>query len=294
LLLLNRETGRPAGTLADDGDAGQIDPPELAGPVPPFSHIYLIVLENHPLSAIIDSGQAPYLQSLATQYGLAANEVSVAHPSQPNYLALFSGSTHGVDDDQLHDIVAPNLADRLEARGRSWHVFAENVPAGCYTGARASEGPDGSGTYARKHEPAISFMNISTNPSRCAHISDLSSFDPMTADFELIVPNLCHDMHDCTVGVGDDWLKTFVPKILASPGWQQNGALFITFDEGNETTVGGERVATLVISPQVQPGFRSMVAHTHYSLLRTFEASWGLDCLDEDCDANDLSEFFTH
>ncbi len=281
------------GILPDDADVGRTDPTVPARPVPTFGHVYVIVLENHGLSAILDSAQAPYLASLAAQYGLATNSIAVAHPSQPNYLALFSGNTQGVTDDLSHDIAAPNLADRLEAAGRTWHVFAENVPPGCFTGARASGGRDGSGTYARKHEPAITFTDISSNPTRCANITDFTSFDPLAADYELIIPNLCNDMHDCSVSTGDEWLRGFVPRILASPAWKDGGVLFITFDEGTGSSADGQRVATFVISPLAKHGFSSSQAHTHYSLLRTIDAAWSLDCIDEDCDANTLSEFFT-
>ncbi len=283
--------GRP-GILPDDGDAGRTEPADPADSIPTFSHVYLIVLENHGLDAVVGSGQAPYLQSLAGRYGLATNLLAVAHPSQPNYLALFSGNTQGVRDDEPHDITAPNLADRIEAVGRSWHVFAENVPSGCYTGARASGGIDGVGTYARKHEPAISFTDISADPARCARITDFASFDPLAADFELIVPNLCHDMHDCSVSAGDAWLRTFVPRILDSPGWQHDGVLFITFDESDEQGAADQHIATFVVSPLARTGFTSHQSHTLYSILRSIDMSWGLQCLDEDCDASSLGEFF--
>ena len=285
-----RSTPRGA-TIADDGDAGRTEKPDTTAPLPRFSHVYLIVLENHDLAAVVGDPAAPYLNSLATSYGLATDYSAVAIPSQPNYMALFGGSTKGIADNANHDLAGPNLADQLEAGGRSWRVFAENVPTGCFTGALASAGPDGPGTYARKHEPAISFTDISTNPARCANINDFSHFDPAAADFELIVPNLCHDMHDCSVGIGDRFLAGFVPRILGSPAFAQGSVLFITFDEGT-TASGDQHVATIVIGPDVPPGFRSSTAHTHFSLLRTIEDTWGLGCIDESCDANNLAEFF--
>jgi phosphatidylinositol-3-phosphatase len=256
--------------------------------VPGFSHVYLIVLENHGLSQILDSATAPYLHVLMGRYGLATNYHSVAHPSQPNYLALFSGSTQGVTDDGIHDLGARTLADQLDAAGRSWRVFAQNVPPGCYRGATASDGPDGPGNYARKHEPAISFTGISGSPTRCGNITDFSHFDPAAADFELVIPNLCNDMHDCSVAAGDRFLASFVPRILQSTAWKQGGVLFITFDEGQ----GSQPVATLVIASDVAPGSRSAVAHDHYSLVRTIENAWGLPCLANSCGANDMHEFF--
>jgi hypothetical protein len=265
-------------------------PPETVGPVPDFSHVYLLVLENKSYDQIVGSEDAPYLNELAARYGLAERYAAVASPSQPNYIALVSGSTHGITDNEPHDVTAPTLFDQLDGAGRTWRVFAENVPPGCYRDPFADDGRDGDGRYARKHEPAISFTGISGDPARCAGIVDLTSFDPGAADFELIVPNLCHDMHDCSIAEGDAWLRTFVPRILDSPEWQSGGVLVITFDEGDEAD--DYRVATIVAAPGVGPGLRSDTAHTHYSLLRTIQEAWGLDCLGESCEAGTLDEFF--
>ncbi len=256
-----------------------------------FSHVYVIVMENRGYNNIVGNADAPYINSLIADYGLATNYKAVAHPSEPNYLALFSGSTQGIADDANHDFAGQNLADQLEAHGKTWRVFAQNVPLGCFTGAIASGGEDGAGTYARKHEPAISFTDISTSPSRCGNITDFTHFDPAAADFEFIAPNLCNDMHDCSVATGDAFLRGFVPTILSSPAWKQGGVLFITWDEGEGPTASNQ-VATLVISQAVPKGFQSNVAHDHYSLLRTIEDAWGLGCLNNTCTANNLNEFF--
>jgi len=260
-------------------------------PGPSFSHVYLIVMENKSYSEIVGNAHAPYINSLITQYGLAANYAAVAHPSEPNYLALFSGSTQGVTNDGLYNLDGQNLADQLEAHGKTWQVVAQNVPLDCFTGATASGGEDGAGTYARKHEPAISFTDISTSPARCSHITDFAHFDPAAADFIFIAPNLCNDMHDCATATGDAFLQSFVPTILDSSAWQQNGVLFIVWDEG-EGSSSSNQVAALVIAHQVPPGFQSAVAHNHYALLRTIEDAWGLGCLNHTCDANNLNEFF--
>lgn len=259
---------------------------------PALRHVWVIVLENKPYDAIIGSPDAPFLNELAATSGLATRYVSVAKPSQPNYIALFSGSTQRVIDNDPHDIAAPNLADQLEAAGRTWRVYAENVPPGCSTVATSQDGVDGPGTYARKHEPAISFRSIARDPERCANIQPLSAFDPAVGDFTLIIPNLCHDMHDCGIPVGDAWLRTFVPRIIDSPAWRDGGALFVTFDEGVDSTTPPDRVVTIVSSPLVSPGTTSAVPHSHYSLLRTIQDAFGLPCLEETCSANTLGEFF--
>lgn len=260
--------------------------------LPVFSRIYVIVMENKEYGSIVGNADAPYLNSLSARYGLATNYTGVAHPSEPNYLALFSGSTQGATNDGVYNLNGKNIADQIEAQGKSWRVFAENVPPNCFVGQSASGGADGPGTYARKHNPAISFTNISRSSARCANISDFAHFDPAAANYALIIPNLCHDMHDCSVTVGDNFLKRWVPKILNSPAWQKDGVLFLTWDEDTTNLGGGGRVPLLVISNRVTPGFRSGTAYNHYSLVRTIQEAWGLGCLNESCQANNLAEFF--
>jgi hypothetical protein len=267
-------------------------PAPTATASPLFSRVDVIVMENKEYGEIVGSADAPYINSLIAQYGLATNYTGVTHPSEPNYFALFSGSTQGTSDDGVYDLKGNNLADQLEAKGKTWRVFAENVPTNCFTGVVATNGTDGSDTYVRKHNPAISFTDISRAPARCANITDFMHFDPAAADYALIVPNLCHDMHDCSIATGDSFLKGFVPKILNSRAWQDRGALFITWDEGTTNVGGGGRVPLLVISSRVPKGFQSSTAHNHYSLVHTIEEAWGLGCLNESCQANTLDEFF--
>ena len=261
--------------------------------IPAFGHVFVIVMENEESTSIIGNAAAPYINSLASQYGVATNDTAVAHPSEPNYLALWSGSTQGVTDDGVYNFGSGStVADQIDASGRSWHVAAENVPiASCYAGATASGGEDGTGTYARKHEPAISWTSVSGNATRCARITDFSHFDPTLGSYWFIAPNLCHDMHDCSIATGDAWLQGWLPRILTSPAFA-DGVVFLTWDEGSTATGGGGKVATVVISPLAKAGFSSGTAHTHYSLLHTIQLAWGLGCLANTCGANDLREFF--
>jgi phosphatidylinositol-3-phosphatase len=261
--------------------------------VPAFSHIYLIVMENKEYGSIVGSSHAPYLNALIREYGLATNDDAVAHPSEPNYLALFGGSTFGIRDDGVHGITARNLGDQLDAHGRTWHVYAQDLPAVCSRVASAAGGVDlvgAAGSYVRKHEPAISFTDIA-HTSRCARITHLSGFNPVAASFELIVPNMINDMHDGSIAQGDAFLRAFMPRISGSAAFAHSLVL-ITWDEGTTSIGGGGHVATIVVSPSVPHGRRSSVHHTHYSILRTIEDAWGLGCLANSCSANDLREFF--
>lgn len=303
------------GTVAEasvrpDIPAAAIRPPTAAAPpetpsssavpaaassgIPAFDHIYLIVMENHEFGAIVGNPDAPYINGLIRRYGLATRMTAVAHPSQPNYLALFAGSTFGIRDDGVHHLGGKNLVDQLEAHDRTWRVYAQNVPARCSQifGAQGPVDLAGlPGWYARKHEPAITFNDIARSSTRCARITHLAGFNPAAADFELIVPNMSNDMHDGTIAQGDAFLRAFVPRITASAAFS-NSLLIITWDEGGTSIGGGGRVATIVVAPGVPRGFRSTVAHTHYSVLRTIEDAWGLGCLNQACNANNLVEFF--
>ena len=255
-----------------------------------LGHVWWIILENHEYGAIIGSGQAPYLNALAAQYGLATNYYATSHPSEPNYVALVAGSTLGVSSDGVYDLTGPSLFSQLAAAGRTWRVYAQDDQAGCFTGTSADGGPDGPGapgTYARKHNPAISFTSVAGNPAQCRNIGPLGAFAPGAASFELIIPNLTNDMHDGSIGQGDAFLAAFVPQIIASPAFRAGGVLFITFDEGGSNGGslgdGGGHVATLIISPDVTAGYRYRAYADHASLLRTTEGILGLPCLANAC-----------
>ena len=272
----------PGGSLASTTSA-----------VPAFDHVFVIVMENHSYSQIIgNTSQAPYINQLASQYGLATNYFAVTHPSLPNYLALIGGSTFGITSDCANCFVnAPNLAaDRISPSGRSWKGYMESTPSPCFVGD--------SGLYVQKHNPFIYFDTVRTNPTQCANIVPFAELGvdltttATTPGFVWITPNLCSDMHDCSISTGDTWLKNNVVPILNSPAYtNQNSVMFIVWDEDNGSQ--GNQVANLVISKSVPAGFRSNVAYTHYSLLRTIEDAWGLAPLTaNDGNASAMGDFF--
>jgi hypothetical protein len=278
---------------------GRLIVPAANAPVPPFKHIFVIVLENKEYEQVIGSEQAPYLNSLTQRYGLATNYYGIRHPSLPNYLALTGGDTFGITSDCTDCTVAqPNLVDQLEAAGKSWKAYMEAMPQPCFVG-------DAGMSYRQKHNPFIYYDDVRNNPARCAKIVPFTQFAAdaqanALPDFVWITPNMCNDSHDCPLSASDTWLKTWVPAILNTPAWQDQGALFITFDEGKgdggccQDAAGG-RIATLVISPLlVRPGFQSAVPYSHYALLHTIAAAWGLTPLGHarcDC-APTMADFF--
>ncbi|HEX2625796.1 MAG TPA: alkaline phosphatase family protein [Candidatus Limnocylindrales bacterium] len=270
-------------------------PPPTPSPSPAsalgINHVVVVWLENEEATGVT-AATMPYLFGLATQYGRADAYYGVGHPSLPNYLAVWSGSTQGVIDDGTHDLGAPSLSSQMAAAGRSWRTYAQDYPStsGCHTGSSYSGGADGpgvAGTYARKHDPAMSFTAVSTT-SQCSNIEPLAKFDP-SANVAFVVPNLCNDGHDCSLATADDFLKAFVPKVTGAADWAHT-LLVISFDEGSTSTNGGGRVFTAVIRDGLS-GVVSTTTHTHYSLLRTIQNLNGLACLANSCGANTLSEF---
>jgi hypothetical protein len=242
--------------------------------VPPFRHVIVIVFENKERPAVLGSGAAPTFDALGRRYARLDRYRAVAHPSLPNYLALVSGSTHGITSDCTDCVVrARSLADTLERAHRSWKTYAEGLPRPGFTGAFA-------GRYAKKHDPFLYFADIVASPARRARVVGLDAFSRDLArgalpDFSLVVPDLCHDMHDCAVATGDAWLRSFTRPVLASPSLA-GSVVFVVFDEGSSSAGGGGEVAALALGPVVRPGARLATPTSHYGLLRTIEDAWGL------------------
>ncbi len=271
-----------------------IPSPSTISAIPAFKHVYLIVMENKGYREIVGNGQAPYINSLIAKYGLATDFFAIGHPSEPNYIALVSGNTQGVASDGTYNLTVPSLFSQLDSAGKTWHVYEQSYPGGCYLASSfgpLTDGPGFAGFYARKHDPAISFLSISGNRSQCDQISDLRTFDPNAANFELIVPNQYNDMHSnppsgTAVAAGDAFLHQFLPSILNSPAFADS-AVFITWDEGYGGSGGGQ-VATIVLSQHMTPGYRSSVGYNHYSILRTIEQAWKLPFLGQAAQAAPL------
>lgn len=277
---------------------GPAQPAAAINGVPTFDHIFEIVMENKEYSSIIGSSSAPYINSLAQKYGLATHSYGTTHPSMPNYLSLIAGDTFGITTNCTTCYVnATNLVDQIEGTGKSWKAYMESMPSPCYLG-------DSGSLYRQKHNPFIYFDDIRKNSTRCQKIVPFSQFSTDLQNNTLpnyiwITPNMCNSMHDCSVSTGDAWLKTWVSKILTSPAWQQNGVLFITFDEGSTsagccTYAAGGHIVTLVISPLGKAAFKSSVNYDHYSLLRTIEDAWSLAKLNKagcSCTAT-MTDFF--
>ena len=230
-------------------------------------------MENEEYGGVVGARSAPYINGLARRYALARAMYAVGHPSLPNYLALTAGSTFGIHSDCTScSVDATSVVDQLEHARISWKAYMEDLPHPCFSGAS-------SGDYAKKHDPFAYYTRITHDPTRCGNIVPLTQ---LGADerahalprFIWITPNLCHDMHDCSVSAGDRFLATLLPALLRSLG--RDGVLFLTWDEGSSDAgccrlASGGHIATIVAGPGARRGARMTTPADHYSILQTIE-----------------------
>jgi phosphatidylinositol-3-phosphatase len=279
--------------------------------------VFLVLMENKTWSEMKGSSRAPYVNrellpraSVAEAYrGAMAGEL---HPSEPNYVWLEAGDNLGItsDDDPevTHQSTKAHLVTLLEAANVTWKSYQEDIPGDVCPVRRV-------GDYRPKHDPMVFFDDVTNGndpgAARCiAHVRPLTELaadlrDPeKTARYNFITPNQCHDMHDSCwptfdrIRQGDDWLATWVPRILASPAYAAGGALLITWDEAEHTEEcpgANCPIGMLVLSPFAKGGgYVSRVPCDHSSTLRTLQEIFGVSpLLRGAATANDLSDLFT-
>ncbi len=180
--------------------------------MPNFEHIVIIVFENKEFGSVIGSPKMPYFNTLANSYTLLTQYYAVTHPSLPNYLAMIGGDTFGITFDCIScpiPIDKKSLPDLIEASGRTWKTYQEDMPSPCFSGSE-------SGNYAIKHNPFIYFMEIRLDAKRCNQsIVPLTQLPADIAagtlpNFIFVTPDMCNDAHDCDVPIADAWLKNFM------------------------------------------------------------------------------------
>jgi phospholipase C len=269
---------------------------------PTYTHVVWILMENHSLGDIIRNTQAPYINQVAGECGLATNYHNLSHPSLPNYVGMTSGlagrSLKPFDPDCNPSKKCSTTAQSIFGQGETWKAYEESMPSDC--------APANSGEYAVRHDPPPYYPALA---AQCATqdvpytqlASDLAS-NTLPA-FSFITPNLIDDMHDGTILQGDTWLSTNLPTILNSPEYTSGTtAVFITWDEGTggkngeacstNTTDPSCLVATLVVSPSTPAGATSAVLFNHYSLLGTAEQLLGLPALGQAASSATMTSAF--
>ena len=237
---------------------GQLRPAASPSPTPAPKHVFVIVLENTSYQLAL---RQPYIARLARDYAVATNYHDVASPSLPNYLAMTSGSTWGVQDNDFHELPATGIGQQLTDAGVPWKAYMEGFTGDCF---------DSPYPYAVKHNP---FAYYGGNcPANVVPMTDLAAdLRGDTPRLAWITPGLCNDGHDCGVQTSDRWLSRVVPQITSSPAWQKGGALFIAWDE---SSAGDGRVALMVVAPGVHGQLTMRL--DHFSLLATIEDRLGV------------------
>jgi phosphatidylinositol-3-phosphatase len=243
----------------------------LAGGPP--SHIVVIVMENEEYPDVIGSAQTPFINLLAKHYALATGMYAVTHPSLPNYLALTGGSTFGIDSDCTScSVGTTSIVDQLEQAHISWKAYMEDLPHPCFMGSEW-------GDYAKKHDPFMYYTRIADVSSRCIKVVPMTqlALDERAntlPTFVWITPNLCHDMHDCDLITGDQFLLKLVPPLLRALG--SRGLLIITWDEGSSDDgccrlAAGGHIVTILAGGLARAGARMQTPADHYSTLQAIE-----------------------
>lgn len=228
----------------------QLESRSFLSSVPQFSHIGVVVEENHAASKIVGNTSAPYITSLANSNAYFTQSFGVTHPSEPNYLALFSGSTQGVHDDGKHTFSKDNLGQQLASAKKKFVGYAESPKV-------------------NKHDPWESFKSSSTMGQ---DFSKFPSDYTKLPDVFFVVPNQQDDMHDGSVSKGDSWLKS---KIDGYAKWAKthNSLLIVTFDEDDHSD--NNHISTIFVGDHVVTGKYSNKIN-HYNVLSTIEESYGL------------------
>jgi phosphatidylinositol-3-phosphatase len=262
----------------------------LHAQLPQPDHIVFVIEENKSYSQIIGSNNAPYINSLATDTlgVLFTNFYAETHPSQPNYLWLFSGDNQGVTDDNVPTdtpFTTPNLGAALLDSGYSFYAYNEDLPSIGYEGAQ-------SGNYVRKHNPMANWQYYGTPYTNGISFTKNVPFTDFPSDYttlpkiSYVIPNLQHDMHDGTIAQGDTWLQNNLDGYIQ---WAKthNSLFILTFDEDNGSQ--GNKIANIFVGQMVMQG-NDNTHYNHLNLLRTMEDMYGLGYAGSSSDSTSISD----
>ena len=259
-----------------------------------YSHIFVIVMENVGYENVIGSANAPYINNmLLPQATLFTSSFAVSHPSLPNYLALFAGSTLSVvNDNCINDTPpngpfnAPNLYSELTDIGKTTLAYMEDLPYNSYSGCQ-------SGLYVQRHNPLMYFNAATTNNvpySASVVYNGPYSSSATWPDLTFISPNLVNDMHNgATVAVrvsnGDTWLSRHLPPLITYAR-SHNGLIILTADENDFGT--DQHVPTIVVGDRIAGGQIITRPITHYNVTKTITDNFGVPAIGDSIGLADL------
>lgn len=241
----------------------------LNAQVPASSHVVVVLEENHSYSSVIGNTAMPYLNGLASQYGLATQYYANTHPSIGNYFMMTTGQIITNDDSFSSTVTADNIVRHFLTAGKTWKSYAESLPSVGYTGGDA-------GAYLRHHNPFSYFSDVVNSSVQKMNLVPFTQFaadmnNNALPDFSFVVPNVNDDAHNGTLQQADQWLQANIAPLFSNPAFQKDGILIILFDESvsTDTTDGGGHVAAVVAGPLAKKGFKSTALYQHQNLLRT-------------------------
>jgi hypothetical protein len=252
----------------------------LSLPVP--DHVVIVIEENQSYSDIIGSSDAPYINSLAGSGAVFTQSYAIDHPSEPNYLDLFSGSDQGTSGDNpcpIGPFHTPNLGGELIAAGLSFAGYFDGMPSVGYTGCF------GGSWYTRLDNPLTDFSDVPSNVNKPFAGYFPTNFTSLP-QVSWVIPSLIHDMHDGTIAQGDTWLRSNLQAYI-NWSYQHNSLFILTFDE--DDFGGDNQIPTIFVGPMVQPGQYSETIN-HYSVLRTLEDMYGLPYAGHSADVNPITD----
>lgn len=280
--------------MACSGGASRTSPPSSptiasggeGAPSNQVTKLLVVVEENHSLDQMRTG--MPYTFALARRYGYATHYTAISHPSLPNYLAITGGDTFGVTDDDpptSHPIHGHSVFGQALAAGKAATLYADGMPSPCVT--------DNAGTYAVRHNPWAYFVD---ERGACArHDKPFATFAGDVASGRLpnagmVVPDVCHDAHDCDLTAADRWFRHLMGEVFAGRDWRSGHlAVVLTADEDDSTQ--GNTVLTVVIHPS-QHGHVVTTPLTHYSLTRLYDEVLGVAPLRDARTVPDLATAF--
>jgi acid phosphatase len=273
---------------------------------PPLGHVVVVVLENHSSGDVVGNSAMPYYNSLISQYGLAQNFFANVHGSFPDYAMLTSGELITANGGGLPDdfpLSIDNIERELINAGKTWKVYAEDLPSVGYTGGDQ-------GLYVKRHNP---FAYMSDNLGGSSQANNIVPFTQFASDlannalpnFSFVIPNLADDGADCPGGgtscpdatklaATDQWLQSNLGPLLTNPLFQQDGLLVLWWDEGNaaDTNFGGGQVPVVLVGPTIKTGFKSSTFYRHENVLRTIAEGLGLGFPGASTYVASMAEFF--
>jgi len=279
----------------------------IAQDVPRSSHVWMIAEENHSVEEVVGNSRMPYYNRLIQEYGLADQFYSTQHSSLPALMWYVAGAPVEANNDTVScDNSDDNVVRQLLKRGYSWRSYQQSLPYAGFEGLYGGKND----TYYRRHNPLIDFTDVCPGTGQSTNSVPFTQMaadfaDGNTVNFAFVTPDVNYDAHNGTLEEADQWLQDNLPAILARPEFSRggDGLIFIIWDESKDgddrcsasvTNGCGGRIPTLVIGPQVRPGYRSTTTYHSQDVLKTVCLAMGLSpCPGAAENAVPMDDFFT-